>query len=148
MNPGSNPGLPANMNKFYLYIKILSFIGILLAIYLLWQQMFRPAFQPCNIDATINCEAVVSGPVSKTLGIPTPLYGLIGYTVIFVAAFFKSKRLILGMAGFGLAFCLYIAYRELFQLHVVCPICIICQIVMITVFILGLLLNFRKSSNN
>lgn len=136
------------MNKFYLYIKILSFVGILLAVYLLWQQMFRPSFQPCNINATINCEAVVSGPVAKTLGIPTPLYGLIGYTVIFIASFFKMRKLILGMAAFGLSFCLYIAYRELFQLHVVCPICIACQIIMITVFTLGVLLNFRKRSND
>jgi uncharacterized membrane protein len=132
--------------KFFDWIKILAGIGILLAIFLLWEQFFHPSFQPCNINATVNCDAVISGVVSKTLGIPTPLIGLVGYIVILLAAFKKNAKLVLGMAAFGLAFCLYIAYRELFQLHVICPVCIACQLDMITVFILGALMVFRKTS--
>lgn len=131
--------------KYFDWIKILSGIGILLAIFLLWEQFFHPAFQPCNINATVNCDAIINGLVAKTLGIPTPLIGLSGYIVIMFSAFKKSAKWVLGMATFGLAFCLYIAYRELFQLHVVCPVCILCQLDMITVFILGLLLVFKKS---
>lgn len=127
-------------NKYYDWVKILGVIGILLAIFLLWEQFFRPSFQPCNINATVNCDAVISGPVAKTLGIPTPLIGLIGYMVIMFAAFRKNAKLLLGASAFGLAFCLYIAFIELFQLHVVCPVCIACQVDMITVFILGVLL--------
>lgn len=130
-----------NKERLVIWVKVLAVIGILLAIFLLWEQIFRPSFQPCNINATINCDAVISGEVSKTLGIPTPLIGLIGYIIILFAAFKKNFKLILGMALFGLVFCLYIAYRELFQLHVVCPVCILCQIDMISVFILGILLN-------
>lgn len=128
----------------YRWVKVLAAIGITLAIFLLWEQMFRPAFQPCNINATVNCDAVISGPVAKTLGIPTPLIGLVGYIVIIISAFYKKAKLVLGMSAFGLAFCLYIAFIELFKLHVVCPVCVACQIDMITVFILGIILN-RKS---
>lgn len=128
----------------YRWVKVLAAIGITLAVYLLWQQIYKPAFQPCNINATVNCDAVVSGPVAKTLGIPTPLIGLVGYIVIMIAAFYKKPKLVLGMAAFGLAFCLYIAYIELFQLRVICPVCVACQIDMITVFILGIILN-KKS---
>lgn len=124
--------------KYYGYIKILAPIGILLAIYLLWQQLARPAFQPCNVNRFINCEAVISGEVAKTFGLPTPLYGLIGYVVIFVAAIFQKKNLLFGVAMFGLMFCLWIAYRELFQLHVICPICITCQLIMISIFLMSL----------
>jgi len=130
--------------KYFDWIKILAGIGIFLAVFLLWEQIFRPSFQPCNINATVNCDAVISGEVSKTLGIPTPLIGLVGYIVILFAAFRKNTKLVLGMAAFGLTFCLYIAYRELFELRVVCPVCILCQIDMITVFVLGILLN-RKA---
>lgn len=130
--------------KFFNWIKILAGIGIFLALFLLWEQLFRPSFQPCNINATVNCDAVISGEVSKTLGIPTPLIGLVGYIIILFAAFKKSAKLVLGMAAFGLAFCLYIAYRELFQLRVICPVCVLCQLDMITVFILGIILN-RKA---
>lgn len=131
-------------NKIYFIIKALSLVGITLAIYLLWEQFFHPTFQPCNINASINCEAIVNGAVAKTLGIPTPLYGLIGYILILISAILKKKRLLLGISSFGLLFCLYIAFRELFQLHVICPICITCQIVMISVFGLSLAINFRK----
>jgi len=125
-------------NKIFLYIRILSLMGILLAIYLLVEQIFRPAFQPCNINDTVNCNAIISGSVSKTLGLPTPLYGLIGYIVIFFAAIFTRKKLILATAAFGLIFCLWIAYQELFLLHVICPACILCQLIMIAVFSLAL----------
>ncbi len=131
--------------KYFNWIKILAGFGILLALFLLWEQLFRPSFQPCNINATVNCDAVISGQVSKTLGIPTPLIGLIGYIVILIGAIKKNAKLVLGMAGFGLVFCLYIAFIELVQLRVVCPVCVLCQLDMITVFILGILLN-RKTS--
>jgi uncharacterized membrane protein len=127
--------------RLVFWIKVLAVIGIGLALFLLWEQIFRPAFQPCNINDTVNCDAVISGVVSKTLGIPTPLIGLVGYIVILFAAFRKNAKLVLGMAMFGLVFCLYIAYRELFQLHVICPVCILCQLDMIAVFILGIFLN-------
>jgi uncharacterized membrane protein len=132
--------------KIFDWIKILGALGIGLALFLLWERFFKPVFQPCNINSTVNCNAVISGQVSDTLGIPTPLIGLIGYIVIMFAAFKKNAKLVLGMSAFGLAFCLYIAYRELFQLHVVCPVCVLCQLDMITVFVLGIILNTRKSS--
>ena len=130
--------------KYFGWVKILAVIGIGLALFLLWERYFKPSFQPCNINSTVNCNAVISGEVSNTLGIPTALIGLTGYILILFGAFKKNAKLVLGMASFGLAFCLYIAYRELFQLHVVCPVCIGCQLDMITVFTLGILLT-RKS---
>jgi uncharacterized membrane protein len=126
--------------KYFKWIKVLAGIGIFLALFLLWERYFRPSFQPCNINSTVNCDAVIWGEVSNTLGIPTPLIGLLGYLIILFAAFKRKARLVLGMATFGLTFCLYIAYRELFQLHVVCPVCILCQLDMITVFVLGIIL--------
>ena len=125
-------------SKIYLAIKILSIIGIVLAVYLLWQQFFRPAFQPCYVNSFINCDAVISGSVAKTFGISTPLYGLIGYVVILLATFLREKRLLIEMSSFGLIFCLSIGYIELVQLRVICPVCISCQLLMIAVFALGL----------
>jgi uncharacterized membrane protein len=130
-------------NKLYLYIRILATFGVILAVYLLWQQVFRPDFQICNFSETVNCDAIISGPVAKTLGIPTPLYGLIGYTVIYFAAVLRKSKLMLGMATFGLLFCLWIGYRELFELNVVCPVCIGCQLTMISVFALSFIVNRR-----
>jgi uncharacterized membrane protein len=130
--------------KLYLYIKILSVIGILLSVYLLWQQFFKPEFQPCYVNSLINCDAVISGAVAKTFGIPTPLYGLVGYIVIFVASMYMWKRVLLSVATFGLLFCLSLAYIELVQLKVVCPVCIACQVVMGAIFALAAYVVVRK----
>jgi len=136
------------MEKIYKYIKVLAVIGVLLSVYLMWQQLFQPAFKPCSINATINCDAVINGPVAKTLGIPTPLYGLIGYLVIFYAAVKQNKKLLMAMTTFGLIFCLYLGYIEIFQLHVLCPVCISCQLVMATIFVLGLKIKPMQSQMN
>lgn len=119
-------------------------LGILLALYLLYEQITKPLVTPCYINSVVNCDAVISGPVANTLGIPTPLYGLIGYIIISFAAMFRKKRLLLGMASFGLLFCLWIAYQELFLLHVICPVCVTCQLIMITVFSLSVVLIRRR----
>ena len=130
-----------NLWKVTQYIAI---AGIGLAIYLLWQQIFRPAWQPCSINATVNCDAIVSGPVSYTLGIPTPLYGLIGYIVILIASIQKWRRVLLGTAIFGLVFCLLLFIIEIFQLKVVCPVCIACQVLMIGATVTSALLSVFK----
>ncbi len=135
-----------NQKKIYTAIKILASVGLLLAVYLLWQQISRPEFQPCYVNSLINCDAVISGPVAKTLGIPTPIYGLVGYVVILAATFYGKKKLLLGTGGFGVAFCLWLGYVELFQLRVICPVCITCQLIMLTIFGLAIFVNRKKSS--
>jgi len=140
--------LSVSSNKIYFWIKILSTFGIVLAIYLLYEQITQSPFAPCNINATVNCNAIISGPVAKTFGIPTPLIGLTGYVVILISAFLKKSKLILAMATFGLVFCLWIAYRDLFELHTICPACILCQLDMISVFALGFVLNRKQGVKN
>ncbi len=128
----------------YKAIKILSVIGISLAVYLFYSYLTRPDFQPCYVNSVINCDAVIKGEVAKTLGIPTSLYGLVGYTSILLAAIFRKKRVALGFAIFGMLFCLRITYIELFQLKVICPVCITCQLVMLGVFSFATKLNLQK----
>jgi uncharacterized membrane protein len=132
-------------NKIFSYIKVLALAGVLVAVYLLWEQIFHPSLQFCNINSTVNCDAIISGKVSRTLGLPTPLYGLIGYVVIFLSSIFQRKKLLLGTATFGLLFCFWIAYQELFLLHVICPACILCQLLMIAIFILAFVVDRGKN---
>ena len=133
-------------DKFF-WVKTLGFFGVLLALFLIWEQNVQTAPAICTINSTVNCDAIISGAVAKTLGIPTPLIGLVGYIFILFGAYKKNTKLILGMASFGLLFCMYIAFKELFQIHVICPVCILCQLDMITVFILAILLNLKNKSS-
>lgn len=124
-------------SKLLKIIRWLSVFGILLSVYLLYQQATQSPYSPCNINSFINCNAVISGEVAKTFGISTPLYGLVGYIAIFFAAYLGKKKLVLGISLGGLLFCLWIAYVELFQLRVICPVCIMCQLTMISIVILA-----------
>lgn len=112
----------------------------MLGTYLMYEQITKPAWTPCTINAVVNCDAVIKGEVSKTLGIPTPIYGLVGYALILLGAIWKSRKLVMSMAAFGLVFCMYIAYVELVMLKVICPVCIGCQVDMIISFVLALML--------
>ena len=132
------------MAKLFRVCTLLAVAGITLAVYLLWQQLFRPAFHPCSINSFINCDAIISGEVAKTFEIPTPLFGLVGYCGILLAAITRRKRLLIGLASGGLAFCLWIAYKELVILRVICPVCILCQLIMTSVFAISMVLNRRK----
>lgn len=134
------------MNKYWKLVSMLSVVGILLASYLLYSYLYRPSFQPCSINSSINCDAVIKGPVSTFLGLPTALYGLIGYVVILTSSLLRRKKLLFGVSLFGTIFCLRITFIEVFILKVICPVCLICQIIMITILILSLKL--LKTANS
>ncbi len=127
---------------------VLSIIGILLATYLFYNFLTKPAFQPCYINSQINCDAVTKGSLAIMFGVPVSLIGLVGYIVILLSSLFKNKNLLLLMSTFGLIFCLYITYQEVFIVKVICPVCLACQLVMLAIFLLGLKLTFgfRKSA--
>ncbi len=131
-------------------IQILSVIGIFLASYLFYNYLaynvfsFKP-LEVCYINSTINCDASTRGTISTFVGIPVALYGLVGYFVILFSALTKRKKLSLAMTAFGFFFCLRISILELFVIHVICPVCVGCQIIMLLVFLLSLYLNYSKS---
>ncbi len=131
--------------KTYKLIYVLSLFGIGLASYLLYSYIFHPSFQPCSINSYINCDAVIKGTVSTLFGIPTALYGLIGYICILIGSITKNRKLILGMATFGVLFCLRITFIEIVQIKVYCPVCLTCQLVMFVIWIASLKL-MRKVS--
>lgn len=125
----------------------LSILGILLALYLFYNFLTKPLFESCYFNSRINCDAVTKGSLSTLFGIPVSLIGLIGYVVILLSSIFKKKLLVLGMSTFGTIFCLFITYQEIFRLKVICPVCLTCQLVMLTVFLLAIYLNANKKLN-
>ncbi len=118
----------------------LSILGIGFASYLLYQYYAPPHESLCYVNSYINCDASTKGPLANTLGIPTGLYGLLGYLFILIAAFKYSKKAVLGFSLFGTLFCLRITIIEIFYLKAICPICLACQINMIVLLLLTLYL--------
>jgi uncharacterized membrane protein len=121
----------------------LSVLGILLATYLFYNFLTRPLIESCYFNSQINCDAVTKGSLSTLFGIPVSLIGLVGYITILFSSIFKKKMLVLGMSTFGMVFCLFITYQEIFILRVICPVCLACQLVMLIVFLLAIYLNLK-----
>lgn len=120
----------------------LSILGITLATYLFYNFLTKPAVESCYINSLVNCDAVTKGSLSTLLGIPVSLIGLTGYIVILFSSFIKNIKLLLFMSSFGMLFCLFITIQEIFLLKVICPVCLLCQLDMLTVFLLALKLNY------
>jgi len=116
----------------------LSLIGIILAGYLFYSYLAPVPPGLCDISATINCDAVTKGGLATLFGIPVSLVGLIGYIFILYSSLLKLKKLHLFMAGFGMLFCLRLTFLEIFVEKVICPVCLACQLIMLTLFILSL----------
>lgn len=132
--------------NYFTIINILSIIGIFLASYLLYQY-FAPAHKSlCYVNATINCEASSKGVLANTLGIPTGLYGLAGYFLILISSVKKWRKMVLFMSAFGFFFCLRITILELFVIKTICPVCVLCQIDMLALFLLAIYI-YKKPLN-
>lgn len=128
--------------KIWKVVLFLAVIGIFLASYLFYNYLIKPPLQLCYINSNVNCDAVTKGEISTLFGVPVSLVGLIGYIVILISSIIKNKKMVFYMAGFGMVFCLYITFQEVFFLKVICPVCLACQLDMLLVFLLGLKLNF------
>ena len=130
-------------------ITILASVGILLALYLMYNFMayrgiiFSSPSEICNINPSINCSPVTSGNLSTWFGVPVSVVGLIGYIVILIGSLRKMKKTTLFMTAFGMFFCLRLTILELFVEHIVCPVCTMCQLIMATVFILSIVIMVR-----
>lgn len=123
----------------------LSLIGIVLASYLFYNYLAPVPSTLCNINATINCDAVTKGSLAEFMGIPVSLVGLIGYGMIFISGILKHKKLLLFMTSFGLLFCLRLIYLEIFVENVFCPVCALCMLVMFAEFTLAIKLYQAKA---
>ncbi len=132
--------MKTNYSNLYKLNIVLSLIGITLASYIIYVQVFNPPTTICYVNAIINCNAVFFGETSKVLGIPTPYYGLAGYIVILFSSLFKKSAVSFGAATFGFLFCLRLILIEIFHLGEYCPICMLCQTLMISIMVSSFLL--------
>lgn len=117
---------------------VLAIIGIFLASYLLFETLHKTVHEACYINSSINCALTTGGPLTDVFGIPVSLIGLIGYVVILGCCIWQFKKVFIGMTAFGMIFCLRITIFEVFKYHVYCPVCLMCQLVMLTLFIISL----------
>jgi len=70
-------------------IFVLSLLGIAIAVYVL-QSFLRESPIVC---ISTGCETVRKSPASYPFGIPVPVFGLVGYTILALCAFLRTTKL-------------------------------------------------------
>ncbi|MBT3298409.1 vitamin K epoxide reductase family protein [archaeon] len=143
-------------NKTILIILIiLSILGLLTSLYLT-NLHFNKVDSICDFNQKFSCTDVSRSAYAKIFGVPVAMLGVIAYLgYLFVPAMllkkFNFKRIHSSLsellitkyyflfALFGLFFSLYLTYLELATIHVICPLCLVSQTLVIMILFYGYL---------
>lgn len=131
-----NKHLPYNV--YYLPILLLSFVGMLNALYLSYshyQNYTDPAYASfCAISKAINCDTVAQSPWSVMFGVPVALWGLIGYFIfsLLLIPLRKPAKACLPLwslvvvcgAGYALS-AIFFGYISASKIHSYCILCLL-----------------------
>lgn len=133
-------------NKFLL-IQVLSFVAIINAGYLSYKAYFVRFVDSagltsfCDFSSTFACTDVLRHPLSQVFGLSFPWIALVVYPVIFVVALIGYKRLhasyakaIAIISFLGMLFNGFIIYREAVFIHAYCLLCLLCTIIIVSIF--------------
>jgi uncharacterized membrane protein len=152
------PSPSLNMKK-YLIIAVLSAIGIFNAFYLsipaykFWNGADSAALQmmPCDVSDKLSCSGILQNPRAIIFSVwdfkvAFPMIAAIVYPVLFLIAlwgwFSKTMlpaKILTAMAAGGMMFNSYVIYQE-FIVWVFCPLCAMCTVIIVTIFILSILI--------
>jgi uncharacterized membrane protein len=117
----------------------LSALGIAVSLYLTYLYHTKgTALFFCTAGS--GCDTVRESPYSVISGVPVPLLGVIGYSLIFLLSFTSSKNqtrwpLLYMVSLIGFVFSAYLTYIELFILNAVCVYCLISSFAITAIFI-------------
>lgn len=114
-----------------------------MALYVL-QSFLRQAPIVCVSN---GCEIVRKHPASYPLGIPVPLFGLVGYSILAICAFLKTLNkgkkwsrnltyIMTSVAVFGVLFVTWFTYTEIVVIKGICMWCAISAVNMVVIFTL------------
>lgn len=118
----------------YVVLLVLLAAGAAVSFYLLWEHLAYSRGQDgsglCNVNETYNCKDTLTGPWSRLVGVPVPVFSIALYVGLFVTALRRNLNdddgaLDLVFAGlvFALGFSAFMLYIMLVKLDTRCPGC-------------------------
>lgn len=135
---GSGPRVNRRTLHLRMVIGGLALLGLLIASYLALFELRISSNLACPLGG--ECAQVNRSDYVNMLGIPVALIGVIGYSLILALALARMTRqrlwgipidlLLLGMAGVGVAFSLFLTYLEVWVIQSICTWCVTSTLVM------------------
>ena len=112
-------------------IAVLALAGLFVALYLWLHRLGVIGELRCG---TGGCDAVQASRYAEFLGLPVPLYGVVGYAALFLISVTGARPaalarrgpdvVLVALASVGFAFTLYLTALELFVIRAVCRWCV------------------------
>jgi uncharacterized membrane protein len=95
---------------------------------------------PACLAGGTGCETVANSSYSHLAGINVSVFGIAGYILILLTAFFATDAarfggFALALGGFG--FSVYLTYLELFKIEAICQWCVASAVLMTILFLLN-----------
>lgn len=87
-----------------------------------------------------GCATVAESSYSELLGVNVAIYGIVGYVLILLTAFFANDAarfggFALALGGFG--FSIYLTYLEIWEIEAICQWCVASAVLMTILFLLN-----------
>lgn len=134
----------AFLNAFYLWYDWIFSVEKTESLYFLPLWATWSSF--CDINETLSCSAVLSNPLSQIYWVPFPIIALFVYPIIFLVAILwmiwkiKNSFKILAIMWISwMMFNWYFIFQETFRIWAFCPLCLICSLIITTIFTLSFL---------
>ncbi len=134
----------------FLLIQVLSGLAFINACYLSYKAYFVRFVDPqglssfCDISNIFSCTDVLRHPLSQVFNISFPWIATAVYPVLFVLALLghRSGKIlyakVLAVISFlGILFNGFILYREAFYIHTYCLLCLLCTIIIVSIFVIS-----------
>lgn len=132
---------------------LLAGVAIVNAAYLSYKAYFFRYVDPtglssfCDFSQTASCTEVLRHPLSQVFGISFPWIALLVYPVLFCLAWLGFKRqsfspakALAVLSFLGMCFNSFIIYREIFFIKAYCLLCLLCTVIIVSIFVLALCL--------
>jgi uncharacterized membrane protein len=111
----------------------------------------------CDINSILNCGSVMKSKYAEFHGIPNPLFGVIGYTVMLTLAVyylfhgvirksFLSLALLGSFGAFGFSY--FLLYASVFKLGTLCPYCLLSAVSATNIFFSFLIYSLKVNLFN
>jgi len=120
-------------------------LGLFDSLYLLWS--YTSPSRPMVCVGT-GCDAVRASAYSHVMGMPMPIFGVLGYTVLAILMISEAllpadsarvaRYLVAALSGFGFLVSLYLEYLQAFVIHAYCAWCVTSGVAMTVLAVLSL----------
>jgi uncharacterized membrane protein len=95
---------------------------------------------PTCLAGGTGCETVANSSYSHIAGVNIAVFGIGGYVLLLISAFFANDLARLGgfavaLGGFG--FSVYLTYLEIFKIEAICQWCVASAVLMTVLFLLN-----------